>query len=48
MMNDSSTAQDTRIHISDECEREKCSGTYKFSFNGGGTCDKCGHKIPCF
>lgn len=36
------------IDISDECERDDCDGHYEFDFNGGGTCDKCGNKIPCF
>lgn len=34
--------------ITDDCEQEECDGKYDYEFNGGGTCNKCGHKIPSF
>lgn len=36
------------MESNDTCERKDCDGMYKYSFNGGGTCTKCGHEIPCF
>jgi hypothetical protein len=34
--------------LDDDCERDNCEGQYKYSINGGGTCSKCGHRIPCY
>jgi hypothetical protein len=39
---------DNIIEISDDCDNEGCDGKYEYSFNGGGTCNKCGNCIPCF
>lgn len=34
--------------LSDKCAKDGCEGTYEFELNGGGTCNTCGDKIPCF
>ena len=36
------------IEFSAKCEKEDCKGKYNYSINGGGTCNKCGHKVPSF
>lgn len=36
------------IDNEDKCQKDGCNGEYIYSLNGGGTCNICGDKEPCY